>query len=120
MKKTAVLGASPNRTRYSNIATKMLLEHNHPVVPLGQRKGEIQGQDIITAWPDSIEDLDTVTLYLSAKHQQEYYAYILGLNPNRLIFNPGAENDELMGLATIQGIRCLEACTLVLLRTGQF
>ena len=120
MKKTAIIGASPNHSRYSNVATKMLIDHDHEVVPLGRRNGEIAGREILTTWPDEIEDLHTVTLYMSAEHQTEHYPYILGLNPKRLIFNPGAENDELMGLATIQGIQCLEACTLVMLRTGQY
>jgi predicted CoA-binding protein len=66
------------------------------------------------------KNIDTVTLYLNREHQKEYYDYILSLHPRRLIFNPGAENEELARLAKANGILPMEACTLVLLSTGQF
>jgi hypothetical protein len=61
-----------------------------------------------------------VTLYLSPRLQKEYYDYILSLHPRRIIFNPGTENPELEDLAQAHGIEPLEACTLVLLSTGQY
>ena len=64
--------------------------------------------------------IDTVTLYLNPLRQQEYYDYILSLKPKRIIFNPGAENDELANLAKQNNIVPMEACTLVLLSTGQY
>ena len=66
------------------------------------------------------KDVDTVTLYLNAQNQKQYYDYILGLHPKRIIFNPGAENEELEKLAKEQGIKPMEACTLVMLSTGQY
>jgi predicted CoA-binding protein len=65
-------------------------------------------------------EINTVTLYLNPLHQKEYYDYILSLKPRRLIFNPGAENDELAALAKKNGVAVQEACTLVLLSTGQY
>jgi predicted CoA-binding protein len=67
-----------------------------------------------------VEDVDTVTMYLNPLHQKEYYNYILSLKPKRIIFNPGAENEELAQLAKDNHIVPVEACTLVLLSTGQF
>ena len=65
-------------------------------------------------------DIDTVTLYLNPTNQKEYYDYILSLKPKRIIFNPGTENDELIEKAVRQGIKPLEACTLVMISTGQY
>lgn len=118
-KKTVVLGASQNPVRYSNFAVNKLQTHGHPVVAVGRREGKIGDTDIITGMPE-INDVDTVTLYLSKKNQQQYHDYILSLNPKRIIFNPGAENEELAKLAAEKGIKPMEACTLVLLSTGQF
>lgn len=120
MKKTVVIGASPNPDRYSFKATKMLADHGHEVLPLGIRNGLAAGVQIITDWPKQVDDLDTITLYLGVKNQAEHYNYILGLRPKRIIFNPGTENPELEALATIQGIEVEQACTLVLLSTSQF
>jgi predicted CoA-binding protein len=64
--------------------------------------------------------IDTVSIYLNPENQRDYYQYILDLHPKRLIFNPGAENEELAGIARSNGIQPVEACTLVLLSTGQF
>lgn len=118
-KKTLVLGASPNPDRYSNLAAKKLKSKDHPVIAIGKRKGAIDSIEIITD-QKPVEDVDTVTLYLNANNQKQYYDYILSLHPKRIIFNPGAENEELEKLANEKGIKTMEACTLVLLSTGQY
>lgn len=118
-KKTLVLGASENPMRYSNMAVNRLRGNGHEVVALGKKEGKI-GEVAINTAPAPISDLDTITLYLNAAHQRQYYDYILSLNPKRVIFNPGAENDELYDLVKANGIQPVEACTLVMLSTGQF
>ena len=118
-KKTLVLGASANPARYSNLAVKKLTTYKHPVIALGKKTGSIDDTVIETEKKD-LKDVDTVTLYLNPQNQKEYYDYIFSLHPKRIIFNPGAENDELAELATKNGITPIEACTLVLLSTNQY
>lgn len=118
-KKTLVLGASENPTRYSNMAINRLRSHGHEVVALGKKAGKIADVTVSTEKNEQ-KDIDTVTLYLNPVHQRQYYDYILSLHPKRVIFNPGAENDELYDLVKANGIQPVEACTLVLLSTGQF
>mgnify|MGYP001550711460 CR=1 FL=1 len=117
--KTLVLGASENPDRYSNKAIHRLVDHGHEVVAIGKRPGKVQGVDIQTN-PVQTSDIDTVTLYLNPLHQVPYYDYILSLKPARIIFNPGTENDELEKRAAQAGIKTMEACTLVLMWTGQY
>lgn len=120
MKRTLILGASPNPERYAYKATLRLVENNHPVFPVGLREGIIEGNQILVNTP-VIENIDTVTLYLSPKNQPMYYDYILNqIKPNRIIFNPGTENLELEKLAKKQGIETEIACTLVLLSIGNY
>ena len=119
MKKTVVIGASPKEARYSNLAVRRLKNHGHEVVAVGLREGEIDGIPVHKDKPP-VGDVDTVTLYLNADHQKLYYDYILSLHPRRIIFNPGAENDELASMAESKGIKTMEACTLVMLATGQY
>src|SRR6476661_6911018 len=118
-KKTLVLGASENPQRYSYLAIQQLKSHNHPVLAIGKKAGIVQGVTISTS-TDHYPDVDTVTLYLNPANQKQYYDYILSLNPKRIIFNPGTENRELASLAKNIGIQTLEACTLVMLSTGQY
>ncbi|GAB4376526.1 MAG: CoA-binding protein [Salibacteraceae bacterium] len=119
-KTVAVIGASPNPGRYSYLAVQLLSEAGHGVYALGRRAGTIGTVPIVTDWPEKIDDLHTVTLYLGAKNQPELYEYILSLKPKRIVFNPGAENPELKQLVRQSGIEVEEACTLVLVKTNQF
>jgi predicted CoA-binding protein len=118
-KKTLVLGASDNPSRYSYLAIQRLRKHGHPVIGIGKKYSKVADVNI-TSEPEPINGVDTVTLYLNPQHQQQYYDYILSLKPKRIIFNPGAENEQLVALARKNNIQPIEACTLVLLATGQY
>jgi uncharacterized protein len=118
-KKTLVIGASENPERYSNMAVQKLAAHHQPVVALGIKKGKI-GDTLIETEKLPLKDINTVSLYLNPAKQREYYDYILSLHPKRIIFNPGTENEALETLAKQNGIDTMQACTLVLLGTGQY
>ena len=119
IKKTLVLGASENPERYSYLAIEKLLLHHHPVIAIGTTAGSVHGISIANK-PEPQTDIDTVTLYLNPDNQKKYFDYIISLNPKRIIFNPGTENEELAALAKKNGIKTIEACTLVMLSTGQY
>ena len=118
-KKTLILGASDNPRRYSNLAAHRLRDAGHPIVNVGIKKGIVAGAEIEK--PEKIHaDIDTITLYVGSQNQDELYDYILNTKPKRIIFNPGTENPVLEELAGQQGIETIEACTLVMLATGQY
>jgi predicted CoA-binding protein len=118
-KKTLVLGASDNPSRYSYLAVQRLRNNGHPVVAIGRKRTLVADVEVGTE-KKIFSDIDTITLYLNPQRQQDNYDYILSLKPNRIIFNPGAENDELADLASRQNIKTIEACTLVMLSTNQY
>ena len=117
-KKVLVVGASENPSRYSNKAIIKLKENNHIVLAFGNKLGQFQGVKISNKFPDF--DVDTVTIYLNQFNQKEYYNQIFQCNPSRIIFNPGAENEELSIIARQKGIKVMNACTLVMLSIGNF
>ena len=114
-----VLGASEHSYRYSHMAVTRLTASGYEVFAVGSKTGHI-GKVPITDNPVLWESIDTVTIYLNPYNQQGYYRYLIELKPGRVIFNPGAENYELESLLVENGIECLNACTLVMLSTGQF
>ncbi|MGB0777682.1 MAG: CoA-binding protein [Flavobacteriaceae bacterium] len=118
-KDTLVIGVSANSSRYANILVSKLQEHRIKVFPFGRSKGEVFGLKILNEWNPDWE-VDTVSLYLRADHQKDYYKKIIGLHPRRVIFNPGTENQEFESLLRDAGIMSEEACSLVLLSTGQY
>ncbi|SKB94632.1 CoA-binding protein [Daejeonella lutea] len=119
MKKTLILGATDNPSRYANLAASRLVAHGHPIVNIGIKQGEAAGVEIEKAG-EVYNDIDTVTLYVGPQNQPEYYDYIIKTKPKRIIFNPGTENEELEDLAEENGIETLHACTLVMLSTRQY
>jgi len=117
--KTVVLGATPNPARYAWLAVVRLTKYGHEVVPIGIKKGNIEGLEIINDRPQ-IADVHTVTLYLNPLNQVGWYDYIISLKPKRIIFNPGTENPDLENLVHKHDIQTIEACTLVMLSTGVY
>lgn len=118
-KKTLVLGASLKAGRYSNLAVHKLLNKGHEVIAIGMIKGKIEGIEVSTDLVD-VEAINTITLYVSPKHQSMYYEYVIGLKPKRVIFNPGTENPEFYKRLKAHQIDFETACTLVLLSTNQY
>ena len=104
-KKTLVLGASLKEDRYSFKAINKLKENSIPVVAFGLRNGKVAAITIDTEMIP-YENIDTVTLYLNPKRQEEYYNYIIGLQPKRVIFNPGTENTDFVKLLEENNIPC--------------
>jgi predicted CoA-binding protein len=118
-KRTAVFGASIKPERYSNRAINMLREYGHPVEAIGLREGRVADVDIQTGLPE-LKDIHTVTMYLGPQNQDPYYDYIIGLNPRRVIFNPGTENPAFAEKLREKGIDVVESCTLIMLGSGAF
>ena len=121
MKKTVIIGATNNTARFAYLAAEMLDKYKHEFIPVGIRKGDVLGKSIININEKPIVAyIDTITLYIGPQHQPQWYDYLLSLKPKRIIFNPGTENPEFEKLAEASGVEALEACTLVMLRTGQY
>ena len=118
-KKTLVLGATPDPSRYAYLAANRLVKSGHSIVNVGIKTGEVAGVPIEK--PETVhDDIDTITLYVGPQNQPPLYDYIINTHPKRIIFNPGTENTELRKMAEEKGIETEYACTLVLLSIGQY
>ena len=115
-----VLGASTNPTRYSYKAVLWLRDAGYKVVAVGKATGKIGTVEIVKDVPSHIDDLYAVSVYLNPENQTEYVNQVLQLKPKRVIFNPLAENRPFSELLTKSAIESIEACTLVMLKTGEF
>lgn len=115
-----IIGASNNPERYSHRALLMLRKHGHEVVPVHPKLAEIEGIPVVADVSLIAGPVDTVTMYVGAAISSGLQDKLIALKPRRIIFNPGAENAPLVDALQKAGITCEEACTLVLLNTGQF
>lgn len=120
-KTTLIVGASTNPSRYAFAAAGMFDERDLEFIPIGIKKGEIFGKEILDLrLKPELRDIHTVTLYIGPSLQDEWIDYLIGLKPQRIIFNPGTENPDFFKRAKDAGIEVLSACNLVMLSTGQF
>ena len=118
-KTTLVLGATDRPWSYAYQAISRLVHQGFTVLGIGKKEVELFGVQIVK---DKVmyPEVHTVTMYLNAKNQKEYYDYLLALRPERVLFNPGSENGELEEILKNNNIAFERACTLVLLGTGQY
>lgn len=116
---TVVLGASPNKERYSYRAGERLVKNNFKVIPVGTRKGEIAGLKITHEFPKNIK-IDTIAMYLSIENQKKYYDLILENLPSRVIFNPGANNSEFQNILESKGVKVENDCVLMMISRGDY
>ncbi len=118
--RVVVIGASNKTGRYSYKAIESLLVYGHQPVPVNPALKEIKGIKVVNDIADIKGAVDTVTLYVGPERLESMAEQIIALKPKRIIANPGAESDKMKRLAAAAGIKYLEACTLVMLATGQF
>ena len=116
----AILGASANPERYARKAFDLLRMHGHRVVPVNPGLTAIDGVPVVPSLAAVSGPVDTLTLYLGPERLEPLTADIVALRPGRVIFNPGTESATVQAALDAAGISWQEACTLVLLRTGQF
>ena len=120
MENVVVIGASTNEERYSNKAMKMLLQYGHNPIPVAPAADRILDRKVHARMSDIADPVDTVTLYVGPQRQEGLFEQIIAKKPRRVIFNPGTENPDEYDRLRAEGIEPVEACTLVMLRTGQF
>jgi predicted CoA-binding protein len=120
MQVIAVLGASENPERYSNFACELLRKYGHTVFAVSLHGRDIHGAAGRISLAGISEAIDTVTVYVSPRHQAPLIDEVIACRPRRVIFNPGAESEESERRLRDAGIKTVFACTLVLLKTGQF
>jgi predicted CoA-binding protein len=119
-KTVAVLGASNNPERYSNMAVRRLRDAGHHVIPVNPALETIEGLQAAKSLGEIKEVVDTLTLYIGPQRSGPMIEDILRLAPKRVVFNPGTESPELAAALARAGIPYVEGCTLVMLQTGQF
>jgi predicted CoA-binding protein len=116
----AVLGASNKPERYSYQAVRLLMEKGHAAFPVHPAAAEVAGRPVFKRLAEVPAPLDTISVYLGAERSSALAEEILAANPRRVILNPGAENPDLARRLAAGGVEVVNACTLVMLRTGQF
>jgi predicted CoA-binding protein len=98
----------------------MLREYGHTVIPVNPLLETIESVPVVKSVSEISVSVSTLTMYMRPERYMPLLPEIIKLKPERVIFNPGTESDDVRVSLADAGIKGDYACTLVLLRTGQF
>ena len=115
-----VLGASPEKERYSNRALHQLKKGGFQIIGVNPKYKTIENFDCVPKLKNVSGQVDTLTVYVNPAISSQMEKDFIALKPRRVVFNPGSENSRLQKLLQKENIEVLEACTLVMLSTNQF
>jgi len=109
----AVVGASADRSKYSNKAVRAYIEQGWDVYPINPKGGRIEGLEAYTALEKVPVAIQRVTLYLPPLLGVEVLPAIAAAKPEEFFVNPGAESDDLVQRAKHLGLEPILACSIV-------
>ena len=113
MKTVAILGASADRSKYSNKSIRAHLRAGWRVFPVNPKGGEIEGLAAYARLTDIREKVDRVSLYLPPAVGASVLADVAAVKPEEFFVNPGAESEELIEEARRLGLAPILACSIV-------
>ena len=120
MHHVAVITGNFDSARYSYKAYHLLKEYGYDVYPVAPFIKELEGDKVFQSITGIPVPVETVSLYMKPNWVETIISEIIAKQPLRVIFNPGTESIELENKLKERNIRPIRACTLVLLKTGQF
>jgi predicted CoA-binding protein len=109
----AVLGASTNRSKYSNKAVRAYADKGWTVYPVNPKADTIEGHKCYPSIRDLPGPVDRVSIYLPPALTLETLPDIAAAQPGDLFLNPGAESDELVSRASELGLNTLLGCSII-------
>jgi predicted CoA-binding protein len=112
-KTVAILGASADRSKFSNKAVRAYVQQGWDVYPVNPKGGTIEGLKVFTSLEEIPVKLDRVTVYLPPPVAVQALGSIAKVKPAELFINPGAESDDLEAKARQLGLDPLLVCSIV-------
>ncbi len=115
-KSVAIVGASADRSKYSNKAIHSYLEQGWTVYPVNPNLDEVEGLPCYKSIEDVPEPIDRISVYVPPSVGKQILPQIAKKKHSELYINPGAEDEELMELAQKLGLNPIYACSILALR----
>ena len=112
-KTVAVVGASADRSKYSNKSIRAHLRQGWTVYPINPKGGMIEGLTAFASLADLPAPPFRVSLYLPPAVGIKVLPDIAAANPEEFFVNPGAESGQLLEEARRLGLKPILACSIV-------
>jgi len=108
----AVLGESPDRTKFGNKAVRAFVRQGYTVVPVHPREAEIEG---LKAYPSILDipgHVDMATFYVPPVVGERVIEDVAKKGVGEVWINPGAESPALVAKARELGLKPMVACSI--------
>jgi hypothetical protein len=112
-KTVAIVGASADRSKFSNKAVRAYRDQGWHVYPVNPKGGLIEGLTVYRSIEEIPVKLDRVSLYLPPAVGITMLPSIAAAKPAEFFVNPGAESDELVAEARRLGLDPIQACSIM-------
>lgn len=109
----AIIGASPDKSRYSNKAVRAFLEHGDEVIPVNPNYDEVEGLRCYKSVLDISGKLDYASMYVRPDIGLDIADDIIKKKIPNVYLNPGAESSELEKKFRAAGVKAMNACSIV-------
>jgi len=107
----AIIGASADRTKFSNKAIHAHLRAGYDVYPVNSKEETIEGLKCFKSILDIPVALDRISVYLPPQVGVKVLDDIAKKGGKELWINPGAESPELIEKAGTLGLNAIFACS---------
>jgi hypothetical protein len=111
-KSAIILGASPDRSRFSNKAIRAYLEAGYEVYPVHPKESRIEGLDVYPDLASVPFRSDLLLLYVRPEIGLASIAEAPRAGVRKVFVNPGTESPELIGRIEELGMEPIAACAI--------
>ncbi len=111
--KTAVVGASSDRSRFSNKCIRAYHQQGWTVFPVNPKESEILGLRCYPSLADISGKIDVVSLYVNPSIGLSILAEIIRKKPRAVYLNPGTEDQRIIAGLEENGITVLQECSIL-------
>lgn len=109
----AIIGASSDRSKYGNKATRAFLHGGWTVYPVNPKEETLEGVSCYKRLADVPEPIDRISLYVPPNIGLAMIDEIAAKKPGELFLNPGSESEALVAAAKASGLSPIQACSIV-------
>lgn len=108
----AIIGASPDRSKYGNKAVRAFLNQGYVVVPIHPKEAEIEGLKAYASILDVPGPVDMASFYLPPVVGEKVIEDVAKKGVTEVWLNPGADSPALVEKARQLGLRPVVACSI--------
>ncbi len=113
MKRVAVLGASPDHSKFGNKSVRAHVQAGWEVYPVNPRAEPVEGLTAYRSLAEVPVPVERISVYLPPPVSLELLPEIAAKGAQEVWFNPGAADAAVLERARELGVPAIDSCSIV-------